>query len=206
MKSIKFKFIEVTMLLFSAISIFSQNNWTINGNGNTIGSTNFLGTTNNEPLNFRTNNTQRMNLRELNNLNPIWYPGGNNAGYLALGDPSFNSPLFHLSVQTPSLNGFGEMLIGGSISDVPRSYAALYNPTTGNNLFLPTFLGYLDSSQAGPAISTLGNIDPINDVAPTSNNAPVHRFIVSKGIRLYTIKEEFEFCTKELNVADYKKN
>lgn len=186
---------QLLLLMLFIFSSIQAQRWRLGGNSNlpaaddiTAPGANQFGSQAgfNIPINFITNGVQRMNLRALNNLNPIWYPSGNNAGYLALGDPSFNSPLFHLSVQTPSLNGFGEMLIGGSISDVPRSYAALYNPTTGNNLFLPTFLGYLDSSQAGPAISTLGNIDPINDVAPTSNNAPVHRFIVSKGIRLYT--------------------
>ena len=128
-----------------------------------------------------------MNLRPANNLNPAPYPNGNNEGYLALGGPTFNSPLWHVSLETPFYNGFGELLLGTTVSDVPRSYAGILNPAISNGIFVPTFYGHLDSSQTGPAVSTAGNIDPINDVAPGTNNDPVHRFIVQKGNRLHNL-------------------
>ena len=159
------------------------------GWNNTFGTAGLLDIRNdwNFPMNFSTNLLQRMNLRPANNLNLTPYPNGNNAGYLALGAPTFNSPLWHLSIQTPAYSGFGELMLGATVSDVPRSYGGMMNPATANGTFNPTFYGHLDSSQAGPAISVVGNIDPIRDVAPGTNNFPVERFLVAKGIRLDNI-------------------
>lgn len=94
MKHVNLKLLGTVVLLSATLSSFSQNNWTINGNGNTTGATNFLGTTNNEPINFRTNNTQRMIIQD--GTAPT-------AGYVGIGT-NFNTPLFPLHVQADPNN------------------------------------------------------------------------------------------------------
>jgi hypothetical protein len=76
MKHFNLKLIGAIVCLSTTISSFSQNNWTINGNGNTTGATNFLGTTNNEPLNIKTNGIQRLHVNENRNTVLNAPPGG----------------------------------------------------------------------------------------------------------------------------------
>jgi len=84
MKHFNLKLIGAIVCLFTTISSFSQNNWTINGNGNTTGATNFLGTTNNEPLNIKTNGIQRIRINE-----------NTGSSFVGIGT---NNPLFQLHV------------------------------------------------------------------------------------------------------------
>ena len=88
MKFVNLKLLGAIVCISTAISSYSQNNWTINGNGNTTGAANFLGTTNNEPLNIRTNDIQRMF---------VFSGVGVNSGFIGVGN-NFNNPLqrFHV--------------------------------------------------------------------------------------------------------------
>src|SRR5215471_5065714 len=47
---------------------FSQTDWHINGNSGTNAATNFVGTTNNQGLSFRTNNAIRMRVSAAGNI------------------------------------------------------------------------------------------------------------------------------------------
>ena len=53
------QFLLLATLVVFGNSLFAQK-WDVNGNS--IGPTNFLGTINNQPLNFQTNGTQRMTI------------------------------------------------------------------------------------------------------------------------------------------------
>lgn len=60
MKTSNLKLLWSVILLISSNMAFAQNNWTINGNGNTTGGVNFLGTINNESMSIRTNDIQDL--------------------------------------------------------------------------------------------------------------------------------------------------
>src|SRR4051812_25081788 len=87
MKPLHFKISAITLFSFFVTSAFSQVNWTINGNGNITGGTNFLGTTNNQSVDFRTNNTIRMT---------ILGPAGPTQGFVGIG---LVAPAFQLDVK-----------------------------------------------------------------------------------------------------------
>lgn len=79
----------ITLLLtIGSTSLFAQGPWLTTGNA--IAPANFLGTVNAQPLNFRTNNIQRMTLQ-------------NNTGRLAIG-LNFNTPVSLLHLNS---NGYG---------------------------------------------------------------------------------------------------
>ena len=56
------------LLAVACLPSLQAQSWLINGNGNTTVGTNFLGTTNNQSLAFRTNNTERMRLTNNGNV------------------------------------------------------------------------------------------------------------------------------------------
>jgi hypothetical protein len=63
MKILNLKTMLVVACSLVTISVFSQGTqWRLLGNINVTAGTNFLGTTNAQPVDFRTNNTQRMRI------------------------------------------------------------------------------------------------------------------------------------------------
>lgn len=76
------------LLTLGSTTLFAQLPWSTTGNVTAGG--NFLGTVNAQPINFRTNNTQRMTLQ-------------NNTGRLAIG-LNFNTPVSLLHLNS---NGYG---------------------------------------------------------------------------------------------------
>lgn len=87
MKKTYLKLIGTMVLSLIASQSFSQgNNWRINGNNNTTSGVNFLGTTNNQALDFRTNGIQRIHINEQTPFTP---------GYVGINT---NAPQFQLHV------------------------------------------------------------------------------------------------------------
>lgn len=84
MKNFNLKLIGAIVCLSTTIPSFSQNNWTINGNGNTDPTNNFLGTTNNFGLSIRTFDTQRLYING-NRTATIDGFGANTSGFVGIG-------------------------------------------------------------------------------------------------------------------------
>jgi hypothetical protein len=64
------------LFAIACVPSLQAQSWLINGNGNTTAGTNFLGTTNNQSLAFRTNNIERMRLNNNGNLGiGLSFPG-----------------------------------------------------------------------------------------------------------------------------------
>ncbi|MDO9001491.1 MAG: tail fiber domain-containing protein [Bacteroidota bacterium] len=190
MKTPNLKLLGAAVFLSVTISSFSQNNWTINGNGNTTGATNFLGTTNNEPLNIKTNGTQRMFINDGTGNSPFPTTPANNIGYISIGNPPASAPLFNISVLTASVGntsttGGGDFLIGGTTNKSPSSLMGLIDGSASPGIFSPCYIGSLDNVQQGPSITTIGNINGAQDNGPGINNFAVHQFVVGKGFSPY---------------------
>jgi hypothetical protein len=84
----------------NTISATAGNSWLLNGNAGTTTS-NFLGTTDNLPLNFRTNNLQRLSISEST------IAGTNNISYISAGQQSnFSTNPVQLSIYGKDISGF----------------------------------------------------------------------------------------------------
>jgi len=57
-------FISILLLALAKTFAGGAPFWSTTGNNNTTGTTNFLGTINNQPLVIKTNNTERMRIRQ----------------------------------------------------------------------------------------------------------------------------------------------
>ncbi|MFN8231287.1 MAG: hypothetical protein U0V03_10235, partial [Bacteroidia bacterium] len=179
------KIIIIVSCFAFAVPLSAQLNWQKGGNANIpFGTPPIIGTdvTWNSPLRFSTFGIQRMFIKNGTNNNPF---GGNNAGYLSVGNPPAPAPLFNVSVLTAS-TGPGDFLIGGTTSKSPNSFMGLIDASATAGTLVPAYIGSLDNAQTGPAISTIGNINNVNDNAPGVNNFPVHRFIVGKNFTPFT--------------------
>src|SRR5690554_3187896 len=93
MKTLKSYLVLFLTCLLGSGSLYSQYWETV---GNPAGSGDFLGTTNNQALNFKTNNAFRMRLM-------------NNTGYLGVGSQTFTpSASLHLNLLSYSINSRSE--------------------------------------------------------------------------------------------------
>jgi hypothetical protein len=110
------------------------NPWLLNGNAGTTAS-NFLGSTDNLPLNIRTNNLQRLSISESNIV------GTNNISYILAGQQSnFSTNPVQLSVYGKDISGF--MLpfgIAGSVAGMNWSSNGGSNNTLGRLIRLSQF-------------------------------------------------------------------
>lgn len=129
------KIIVITTLLtflFLPESVFSQsqNWWRVNGNS--AGSNQFLGTTNNQSLNFRTNNLDRMQILPNGQFRLNSFALGN-SGLLTFDATGLLTPLL--------FNGTGNMVLSNNGSFVPASSFSNWT-LDGNYLFTEnTFVG-----------------------------------------------------------------
>ncbi|HLG41461.1 MAG TPA: hypothetical protein VI461_17405, partial [Chitinophagaceae bacterium] len=115
-------------------NVISANAWLLNGNAGTTAS-NFLGTTDNLPLNIRTNNLQRLSISESNIV------GTNNISYILAGQQSnFSTNPVQLSVYGKDISGY--MLpfgIAGSVAGMNWSSNGGSNNTLGRLMRLSQF-------------------------------------------------------------------
>ena len=119
-------------LLFLPESVFSQsqNWWRVNGNS--AGSNQFLGTTNNQSLNFRTNNLDRMQILPNGQFRLNSFALGN-SGLLTFDATGLLTPLL--------FNGSGNMVLSNNGSFLPVSSFSNWT-LDGNYLFTEnTFVG-----------------------------------------------------------------
>lgn len=83
----------------NTISATAVNSWLVNGNAGTTAA-NFLGTTDNLPVNFRTNNIHRLSISESSII------GSNNVSYIIAGQQSnFNTNPVSLAVYGKDISG-----------------------------------------------------------------------------------------------------
>jgi len=121
--------------------------WLINGNGNTTVGTNFLGTTNNQSLAFRTNNIERMRLT--------------NNGNLTIGQTSTSGAKLQIAIGGPlSLSAPGYVVVGKSNS-LNLGFDTGAIQARKNGAASPLYLNYYGGDTfAGPAgalsVSTSG--------------------------------------------------
>ncbi len=113
----------------------SSNSWSLTGNSGTVDGTNFIGTTDNVPLNFRINNKAAGRIDPIFNSTSFGYAsGGSNAN----NNSAFGS--FTLSNNTP--NGLQNTAVGSyamnknttGYENVGLGIYALTNNISGNNL------------------------------------------------------------------------
>jgi hypothetical protein len=99
-------------------------------------------------------------------------------GYVGLNN-SF--PIFHMDMITPAFVG-AELLYSGRPSDVSGSRVGFMNATVQNGRFIPTSIGTVDQTQAGPGYETIGNIHPSQDIAANNNSWAITRFVSGRGM------------------------
>jgi len=146
---------------FSTFYTFSQGtNWRIAGNNNITGGTNFLGTTNAQPIEFRTSNVERMRITS--------------NGFVGLNN---SVPNFHLDIITPERPG-GELLFRTRVSgDEVASMNIINIAGASNTFFVPALFGLQSNTVAGSAFNTIGSIDSVQDL---SNLPPISRFFSAR--------------------------
>lgn len=107
MKILNLKIILSVVCSVATINVFSQGTqWRLLGNNNVTAGTNFLGTTNAQPVDFRTNNTQRMRIDAT-------------TGFVGVGN-NFTTPLNLVDVRDGNINiGQG---IAGNVAASQQSY------------------------------------------------------------------------------------
>ena len=137
------------VMLFAMASLPSLRgqSWLINGNGNTTVATNFLGTTNNQSLAFRTNNIERMRLT--------------NNGNFVIGQTSTSGAKLQVATgSTLSLSAPGYVEVGKS-NGLNLGFDTGIIQARNNGAASPLYLNYYGGDTfAGPAgalsVSTLG--------------------------------------------------
>ncbi|MDP4256415.1 MAG: tail fiber domain-containing protein [Bacteroidota bacterium] len=135
---------KIPMLLMAiALSTATQaQSWSLTGNAGTNPSTNFLGTTDNQPLRFRTNNAYSGEINS-SGKTAFGFGAGQNAngtysvaiGYMSLfSNPGYENTAVGSYTMTNSYGGYNSAL----------GYGVLYNNTSGN---ANTGMGYGAFSQ-----------------------------------------------------------
>ena len=164
-----------------------SSSWSLTGNSGTVDGTNFIGTTDNVPLNFKINNTAAGRIDFSNNTLFGLSSGGANGTYnTVIGDRALNENIggnFNTAIGAAALfsnqNGVDNIAVGynalvGNTSgntNVGVGVSTLQENSTGSNL---TALGsYVDVSMDGFSNSTgIGsgaNIDGSNEVILGNN-------------------------------------
>jgi hypothetical protein len=118
---------------------FNPMAWLLGGNSGTNPTTHFLGTTDNQPLNFRVNNLRGLRLEYVNNID---YANGLNVvggfwgnlvapgvvGSIVLGGSGYDATAYNRAFDHANVVGGGEDNTAGSNDGDPRS---AYNATVG---------------------------------------------------------------------------
>ncbi len=188
----------------SLIALPNSNSWNKTGNSGTIDGTNFIGTTDNIPFNFRVNNQKsgRIDPVDFNTFFGYLCGKDNTTGELntAIGYNAFKS----------NTSGFGNSSIGGQTlqaningaNNTAIGFGSLYSNTSGQS---NTALGYKADVGSGGLFNAtaigsyayvttdnsivLGAVDGINDAPSTAKvgigvNAPSERLHVEGNLRL----------------------
>lgn len=139
--------ITLLTLLFLSESVFSQsqNWWRVNGN--TAGSNQFLGTINNQSLNFRTNNLDRMQILPNGQFRLNSFALGN-SGILTFDATGLLTPLL--------FNGIGNMVLSNNGSFVPASSFSNWT-LSGNKLFTENTLVGIGTSNPTNLLTVNGD-------------------------------------------------
>lgn len=162
--------------------------WDINGNSGTDGGTNnFIGTNDNQPLMFRTNNTNRLRLTTTGVLETI-----NASQSVFIGENS--SPV---STGTGNINiGYNTAndLTTGQLNTIIGHEAGILLTTQSNNTFLGSYTGYsattgtnntLLGSGAGAALSTGSSNTLVGLSAGQRNNTGGNNTMLGRTAGLY---------------------
>jgi hypothetical protein len=130
-------FTAVMLFVMACLPSLRAQNWLINGNGNTTAGTNFLGTTNNQSLAFRTNNIERMRLT--------------NNGNFVIGQTSTSGAKFQVATGSPlSLSAAGYAVIGKT-NGFNLGFDTGIIQARNNGVASPLFLNYYGGDTiAGP--------------------------------------------------------
>lgn len=115
------KKITFSIVLLFSIHAFSQT-WNLSGNGGTTAGTNFVGTTDNQPIVFKVNNSEKLRLSPngrliFNNNNSLYIGGGN--------EITSSNANISVGLNSMSLNTTGE-------ANSVLGFNALTNNTTGS--------------------------------------------------------------------------
>lgn len=192
----KNKFLQLSISALFLITVLTTNaqSWSLTGNSGTNPNTNFLGTTNNKTLVFRTNNIERMRINPNGNVgigttNPktkLNITGSNTIyslsdnGYFMLGYDSIHNMVIDYQTIQSRYNGQGATLflnhLGGPVSI--GSYNGTGFPALWTNVDGKVGIGTNYALASGYALT----VDPIHLGNGIYVNDP------GNGYSLYTIK------------------
>ena len=130
-------------------SLTVEGRWSISGNAGTNPDTDFIGTTDNQPIAFRVNNSEKMRLHTNANLS---FSGTGESIFIGKGAGSSDDRVNHKNVFIGDSAGFSNTT--GTFNTV-NGYRALYTQTMGN---ANSIYGYMASSyqQSGNRNSVFG--------------------------------------------------
>ncbi len=167
------------------IKLPSANAWSLNGNAGTVDGTNFIGTSDNVPLNFKVNNQKAGRIDQngstflgyqSGNLNFTW--GNTGFGYQALysgGTGIENTATGHKALYT---NGYGSQNTAIGVSALQNNNSGSWNTADGTQALVSntignsnTAVGYtsLSSNTNGNFNTALGQGAGYNNISGASN-------------------------------------
>lgn len=157
-------------------TISTGNDWSLNGNSGTNASTNFLGTTDNVALTFRTNNVEKLRLTTrgqivpLNSGNSIYI--GANTGNL----DNFNNINNNIGIGTQALQN------ATGINNIAIGRTNLMNSTGGGNIAIGT--AALSTNTTGASNTAIGRSTLSNNTTGNGNTAIGHNVLNDNTIGL----------------------
>ena len=136
----KMFFIIAGLLL--TVSVFAQ--WSLTGNSGTNPATNFIGTTDNQPLVFRVNNTHSGYIQPFSNTSLGYMSFGySNVGMLAVNNTAFGSYSLGSNTSGRSNTSVGSFALNvnssGGYNVAIGDYALSYNTSGTDNVALGLF-------------------------------------------------------------------
>lgn len=151
------KLILTGIIAFAGCTHLNSQNWSLLGNGGTVDGINFLGTTDNVPLNFRVNNQRAGRIDPNYQLTALGYLAAqNNSSY-------YNSAFGNFAMQNNTSGGYNSSFGSYALRNNTSGY---YNSAFGTNALISNMSGYynvamgvnsLYSTTTGNGNTALGN-------------------------------------------------